>query len=202
VLHGGGAVTTRRALLLGALAAFAATACTPSARPPERAAAGPTPAATPPPELITWTTEARGILSDALTTLQTFEVFHAFRVSTATETTLRQPAELPWDPPTGAAWDEATHVTRGLHGRADQLFQAVTTANIDPSLWREQRRLADSTHDLLDLAEALNAYRDRIDLLPPGDASGALSLLDRGWAQWDAAAARWAITRSEPIACG
>ena len=92
-------------------------------------------------------------------------------------------------------------MTRGLRGRAEQLFQAVTTAHLDPSLWREQRDIADATHDLLDLGDALAAYRERVDVLPPGDGSNALSLLDNGWAHWDAVAARWGTSRGEPIAC-
>jgi hypothetical protein len=183
-----------------ALAALGVSAC---GRPAaQRAAPTAAPLAAPPPELQAWTTEARAMLSDTLTTLQTFEVLHALRVSNTPGSGMRQAFELAWDPPTGAAWDEATHVTRGLHGRADQLFQAVTMSSIDPNLWREQRQLADATHDLLDLAHALGAYRDRIDLLPPGDGSSAIGLLDKAWAQWDAAAARWGVSRSEPIGCG
>ncbi len=122
-------------------------------------------------------------------------------MSTAAQSGARQANELVWDPPTSATWDEATHVTRGLRGRAQQLFESVTTTKIDPSLWREQRRLADATHDLLDLGDALGAYRNRVDVLPPGDAGNALSLLDRAWAQWDTAAARWGISRAESIDC-
>jgi hypothetical protein len=153
------------------------------------------------PEFDRWNQEAQGILSDVRQTLRTFDSFQAFRASTASDSNARLPNELAWDPPTGAAWDEATHVTRGLHGRADQLFQAVTTASVDPGLWREQRQLADATRDLLDLGDVLGAYRDRLDVLPPGDASSALGLLDRAWAQWDATAARWGISRSEPMPC-
>jgi hypothetical protein len=106
-----------------------------------------------------------------------------------------------WDPPAAADWDEATHVARGLHGRADQLFQAVTTAAIDPGLWRQQRSTADAVHDLLDVGDSLLSYRSRIDVLPPGDASGALQLLDKTWAQWEAAAAHWGVSRAEAIGC-
>jgi hypothetical protein len=180
--------------------ALIASAC---ARPAERPAqAVPAPgAAEQQPELQAFTIEARSMLSDTLATLQTFEVLQAFRVSTAADSSPRQPSQLVWDPPTGAEWDEATHVTRGLRGRADQLFHAVTADNFSPTLWRDQRRLADATHDLFDLADALGAYRDRVELLPPGDASAALGLLDKAWAQWDVAAARWGISRAEPIGC-
>jgi len=136
-----------------------------------------------------------------LETLRTFEVFAAYRVSITPDSGLRFASELTWDPPTGAAWDNATHVARGLHGRADQLFQAVTTAQIDPSVWREQRSLADAIYELRVVGDALVAYRDRIDALPPGDASGALTLLDMAWTQWEGTAARFGISRSEPIAC-
>jgi hypothetical protein len=185
----------RREFLISSVALTAA-ACTRVAPRPQV----PT-AAAPPAEFDKWNLEARAILSDGLETLQAFEVFQAFRVSTAAQSSTRLGSELAWDPPTSAAWDEATHVTRGLHGRADKLFQAVTTTRIDPSLWREQRKLADATHDLFDLGERLAAYRNRLDVLPPGDAGNALGLLDQAWAQWDTAAARWGVARAEPIGC-
>jgi hypothetical protein len=181
-------------LLLGSLAVVAA-AC---ARPTPRQQSTPAGLS---PEFDVWNQEARGVLSDANETLRTFDVFQAFRVSTAVESSRRLPSELAWDPPISAAWDEATHVTRGIRGRTEQLFQAVTTARISPDLWREQRALADATHDLIDLAGVLAAYRDRVDDLPPGDAGAAVSLLDKAWSQFDAAAARWGIERAEPISC-
>ena len=185
----------RRAFLVSCVAATA-TACARTApRPP-----APTAVALPP-DFAAWNQEARGILSDGLETLRAFDVFQAFRVSTAAQSSARLANELAWDPPTSAAWDEATHVTRGLRGRAQQLFESVTTTKIDQSLWREQRKVADATHDLFDLGDALGAYRNRVDVLPPGDAGNALSLLDQAWAQWDSAAARWGIARAEPIEC-
>jgi hypothetical protein len=143
------------------------------------------------------------MLSDALQTLRTFDVYAAFRVSSASagDASQRPPSSLTWDPPTSAAWDEANHVTRGLHGRADQLFQAITKAQIDASFWREQRALADATHDLEDLGDALQAYRARIDALPPGDASSSLKLLDSAWALWEGIATRFGVSRGEPILC-
>lgn len=142
------------------------------------------------------------MLSDSLGALRTFDVFQAFRVTTASDSGMKLASELDWDPPSSDAWDEATHVTRGLHGRAEQLFQAVTTAQLDPSLWREQRSMADATHDLLDLGQALAAYRERVDVLPPGDASNTLSLLDKAWIQWDGVAGRWGMSRGELVSCG
>jgi hypothetical protein len=141
------------------------------------------------------------MLSDALKALRTFDVFHAFRASSAAEGSMALGAQLAWDPPTSATWDEATHVARGLHGRAEQLFLAMTSAQIDPNLWRERRTLADAAHDLLDLADALGGYRDAIDRLGVGEASGALGQLDKIWAQWEATAARWGVSRAEVIGC-
>ncbi len=186
----------RRLFLIGSVTGTVALACTRTA--PRLSA--PTAVALPA-EFERWGQEAHGILSDGLETLRAFEVFHAFRVSTAAQASTRLGSELSWDPPTSAAWDEATHVTRGLHGRAEQLFQSVTTTRLDASLWRAQRELADATHDLLDLGERLGAYRNRIDVLPPGDATNALGLLDQAWAQWDTAAARWGVGRGEPFDC-
>jgi len=179
----------RRSLLLSAIAALA-TACSRvvATRPPAASAVLPA-------EFDRWNQEAQGILSDGLQTLRTFDDFQAFRAGNAS-------AGLAWDPPTGAAWDEATHVARGLHGRAEQLFRVVTTATLDQTVWREQRSLADATHNLLDLGDALGAYRDRVDTLPPGDAAGGLELLEAAWSQWDTAAAGFTISRSEPIAYG
>jgi hypothetical protein len=184
----------RRSLFLSAAVLFA-TAC---ARATPRAAA---PTLAPPPDVDPWNQEARGILADVLRTLRTFDDFQAFRVSTTNDSSMRLASELAWDAPSSAAWDEATHVTRGLHGRADQLFAVVTTARIDANLWRSRRTLAEATHDLLDLSDAMGAYRDRVDGMPPGDASGALALLNAAWAQWEAAAADWGVSRAESIKC-
>ena len=140
------------------------------------------------------------MLSEALQALRTFDAFHAFRVSSATQSDVQLSAELAWDPPTSAAWDQATHVARSMPGRAEQLFVAVTNTRVDPDLWREQRAIADRTSDLLDLGTALNGHRDRIDRVG-GDATGALAQLEQVWAQWDASAARWGLSRSEAIGC-
>lgn len=185
----------RRGFLISSLALTAAACSRPAPRPP-----APTAIALPA-EFDRWNQEARGILSDGLETLRAFDIFQAFRVSTSPQSSMRLGSELAWDPPSSAAWDEATHVTRGLHGRAEQLFQSVTSSKIDTSLWREQRKLADATHDLLDLGDALSVYRNRVDGLPPGDASNSLGLLNQAWTQWDTAAARWGIGRAEPIDC-
>jgi hypothetical protein len=149
-----------------------------------------------------WRAEAQGMLSDALQTLRTFDIWAAYRVSITPGSGQRLPASLTWDPPTDAAWDMAMHVSRSLHGRAEQLFRAIIGASIESSLWREQRAMADSAHDAIGLGDALLAYYERIDRLPPGDASGALDLLDRAWTQWETVAARWGLSRSEPIGCG
>ena len=185
---------SRRYLLLSTLALAACGRVQPRQRQPTLLPARPA-------EMDRWLQEARGILSDVLESLRTFDTFQAFRASTAPNTSTRLPSELMWDPPTSAAWDEATHVTRGVHGRAEQLFNAVTTTRLDASLWRQQREAADATHELLDLSEALAAYRDRIDALPPGDAASALGLLDRAWARWETTAARWGVARAELVGC-
>lgn len=184
----------RRGMLIGMLGVVA-TACS---RVAPRSAQ---PDVTAGPEFDAWAQEARGMLSDALQALRTFESFHAFRVSTAATSDLRLASELAWDPPTSAAWDEATHNARGLRGRAEQLFLSVTNAQIAPGLWREQRAAADRAHDLLGLGDALATYRDRIDRLGVGDASGALDPLDRLWQQWETSAARWGVGRFEPLGC-
>src|SRR6266704_4275910 len=96
----------RRFFLLSCAAATA-SACARTAPRPPAPTAMPLPA-----DFGGWNQEARGILSDGLETLRAFDVFQAFRVSTAAQ------SSMAWDPPTSAAWDEATHVTRGLYGRA------------------------------------------------------------------------------------
>jgi hypothetical protein len=155
-----------------------------------------------PPDFDRWNQEAQGMLSDVLQTLRTYDNFQAFRVSMTEGSNMRLGSELAWDPPTSAAWEEATHVTRGLNGRAEQLFQAVTTARLDPNVWRDRRDIADATHGLLDLGDILSAYRERIDILPPGDAAASLGLLDKAWGQWDAVAARWNVSRAQAVRCG
>jgi hypothetical protein len=186
----------RRRVLLAVLAMSAASACAPVRSPQE-----PTPQPSSSALIDNWRASGLEIVADALSTLRTFDVFAAYRVSVTPGSGFRLPSTLAWDPPTGAAWDDATRVSRGLHDRADQLFMAISTASIDATLWRAQRQMADTTHDLMDLGDALQAYRDRVDGLPPGDASGPLDLLDRAWARWDAVAVRLGTSRSEPVAC-
>ena len=159
----------------------------------------PTPITASPPELDSWRELIQVMLSEGLEALRTFDVFAAYRVASAPESSLRLASELAWDPPTGKAWDAATRISAGLHGRADQLFIAITTTSIDPALWRTQRELADITHSLADLGDGLRAYRNRIDRVPPGDASSALDQLEKAWAQWEATAARMGLSRSESI---
>jgi hypothetical protein len=190
----------RRPLLVTAVLAVTAAACGASqtreapVRPEQ-----PTPQTVP--DFEPWTREAHAILSDGLHSLGTFDDFIAFRASTTAGSELRRPAELVWDPPTGDAWAEATHVAAGLHGRAEQLFNVISTARLDEQLWRQQRELADDAHALMDLGDALQAYSQRVQSLPPGDASGTLSLLDQAWDRWDAAAASWGLSRAETLSC-
>src|SRR5579884_3596304 len=182
---------SRRGLLVGGSALLLATACRqPSPRP------APTTEAAPLADLDKWSHEAAGLLQDAIDSLRTFDTFHAFRLSTVAAD--GQP--LSWDPPTSAAWNDATHVARSSHGRASSLFQAISTARVDPSQWRDLRAAAEHAHGLIDLADALAAYRDRVDQLPPGDALQALPLLEQAWSLWDNVAAPWGFTRAEPIA--
>ncbi|MBV9168760.1 MAG: hypothetical protein JOZ81_01585 [Chloroflexi bacterium] len=186
----------RRRELLLSLAALVGAACV---KPPERPAEAPQ--ASLPPDFDSWQREAHAILSDALDTLRTFDIFLAYR-ATSPGSNSRMPNDLDWDPPTSAAWNEATHVSQGLSGRAAQLFQAVSTARIDASLWREQRQAAENVHTLLDLGAALATFRGRVDALTPGDASSATGLLDQVWTRWTDAAGAWGVSRSEAIGCG
>jgi hypothetical protein len=138
---------------------------------------------------------AQAMLSDALRTLRTFEVYVAFRTGGAQ-------AALAWDPPSSAAWDSATATARGLHAHADQLMAQLTMASVDPTLWREQRALAQTAHDLGLLGEALQAFRDRADRLPAGEVMGSVSLLDSAWTKWDALATQFGLSRGDAIGCG
>jgi hypothetical protein len=144
-----------------------------------------------------WRREARSILTDSLETLQTFDTLAAFRNSGATRS---GGIELAWDPPTSDAWAEATHVTRGATGRAAQLLQAISNAQLDPSQWRHRRELAEAANALVDLGGALGAYRLRIDR-PGGEGTPPSELLQQAWDFWEAAATRWGVNRAEAIPC-
>jgi hypothetical protein len=170
-------------------------------RPAPRAPDAETPAVTPP-GADTWRNEAQAILSDGLQALQTLTVFAAFRISNATSSDLRSLSELPWDPPTSADWDEATHNARALHGRAEHLLQTISTSQVEASYWRERRDRAEAANGLIEMSDAIAAYRDRIDhLFPGGDSSGTLDALDRAWTAWDSSAAAWGVRRSELLGC-
>jgi hypothetical protein len=185
----------RRLALFGIAATVFAGCARPARRP--RTTAEAEPVATP----QQWNADAKDMLLDSLAALRTFDDYQAFRMSTAAASEARPGSELSWDPPTLKAWDAATRVARGFPVRAEQFFRSITAATIDQNLWRERRSAADAAHDLGDLGSALVAYRSRLDLLRPGDASGALGLLNEAWARWEAAAARWGLSRAETIGC-
>jgi hypothetical protein len=190
-------VTRSRRVLLVSFALTLAAAC---ARVGQRAQ--PPAFGEPQAEFKRWENEAKAILSDGLETLRTFEVYAAFRVSLAPSSERRAATDLVWDAPSNAAWNEATHVARGLHGRAEQLFLGVSTAQVDAALWRQQRDMADGANLLVDLGDALRAYRERLDHLDAAsDGTAVWELLDRVWAQWDASATRWRVSRTELVAC-
>jgi hypothetical protein len=187
----------RRKLLLG-VALLAAAGCV---RPAQRGAvATSVPEGLPQAEALTVT--ARSIVTDALEALRVFDAFAAYRIATAESSSSRTQSELLWDPPLSADWDEATRVATGTHGRAEQVLIAFSRAPYDPSAWRERRAFADAVQDLVDLGDALAAYRQRVDRLAPrGDGSSALGLLESAWTRWDAVAARWGLSRAEALAC-
>jgi hypothetical protein len=187
----------RRELLIG-LGGLGLAACV---RPAPRAPA-PTESPERPAEFSAWEREAKAILSDALQTLRTFEDFLAFRLTFAAQTDRRATSELAWDPPSGRAWDEATHVARGLRGRSEQLFQQVSQRVVDAAAWREQRDMAANASALRDLGDALDDFRVRTQYLAAaGDGTAAWEVLDRAWARYDASAAQWGTGRAELIAC-
>jgi hypothetical protein len=133
----------------------------------------------------------------------TFEDYAAFRVSAAEESDRRAPSDLAWDPPTTAAWDEAAHVARGLHGRAEQLFLTISSRQVSADWWRQQRDMAQWARDLMDLGDALASYNARVERFGTrSDGTEAWDMLDRTWAQWESSAQRWAVSRAESIACG
>lgn len=195
MLTPGPLLTRRRALLYLALSfGLACTRVTERAQPP--------PAPTSMPELDGWRAEVQAMLGDGLQTLRTFDVFAAYRISVTSDSGRRSANELVWDPPTGMEWDAASHIARSLRGRADQLMQAISNTQVDARIWREQRLLADVVHDVGRVGDALAAYRDRLDGLRPGDASGALELLGEAWDKWEQIAGRIGVSRAEAVGCG
>ena len=93
-------------------------------------------------------------------------------------------------------------MARGLHGRSEQLFLSISTRQLESADWRNQRDWAQASHDLLDLGDALNAYLERVNRLPPGgDGTSSWGLLDAAWAHWHANAANWGVSRAELIGC-
>ncbi len=191
------ALLTRRLVLIEALAALG-WAC-------QRPAPRPTATATriAPEAFSGWQREAREILSDALQTLRTFEGYLAFRANNVRTGNQDGPVELAWDPPTRMQWAEALHVSEGLRGRAQQLFLAIARSEVNPAAWREQRDWAQSAQELVDLGDALNAYRARLERIPADSrAMDTQDALDQVWARWESSASQWGASRVERIACG
>jgi hypothetical protein len=172
------------------------------------ACARPTPRPTPPPEapdtsaLDAWDAEAQDVLAKALGVLHTFDTFSAYRISRVNNSSLRSPRELVWDPPTTAEWADAQDSARSLKARAGSLFQAVSTANIDPNLWRERRVLAAASRSLADMTNWLVSYQEAVATLErESDGSRALPSLSKAWEQWEASSAYWSVDTTEAIGC-
>jgi hypothetical protein len=180
----------RRQFLLGLGAGTLLSACAPPAPRPT-----PPLAVIPADQRAAWEQEAHAVLSDAIDTLRTFDILIAFRSSRGRDTG----PELTWDPPPTSDWQEATHVTTGMRGRADRLLQAIGNASVDAAAWRERRDVAAAADDLLDLADALGTCRERVEA--GGDEGETIRLLDATWARWDQVASGWNVTRAEAIAC-
>lgn len=189
----------RRRLLLSSLgiAAAAASACV-RPRPRQEPAASPTDAA----QLERWDAEARSLLARAAGALRTFDALAAYQLTAAPKSSLRSVRELEWDPPTTSEWTDASQAASDVRTRSMALQGAVATSTPDPALWRERRRLAAATRSLFDMAEAMIEYRGAAEALPPeSDGGEASRSLQRAWNRWEASAAYWNVTRSEPIAC-
>ncbi len=186
----------RRSLLLGALAALAGGCVRPNARVPA-----------PPPsasisEVQAWDAEARAILEQALEPLRTFDTYAAYRIGHVPKSALRSPREIPWDPPSTPAWNQALAGLEPLHTRAAQLYEIVAASTPDESLWRERRALAAATRALSEMTDALLQYRDAIAKLDEdSDGGSALPHLGDAWHNWELSAGRWNVGRAEPIPC-
>jgi hypothetical protein len=177
-----------------AVLAGGAAACV---RPAERE----TPAQPPPStdEAAAWSDEAASVLADTQAALRVCDTYAAYRLSASA----RGSTEPIWDPPTSAEWLATQQQASALRQRADQLFQTIANARVDPSVWRERRAQAAGAHELINAADALRAYLDRANhFAPDGDGSGGLDALKTAWSHWDAAAQAWGIDRAERITCG
>jgi hypothetical protein len=155
-----------------------------------------------PTALAAWDPQARTILADALHALTTYDVFAAFRASTAARSSLRTPRELDWDPPSSADWSAADEATTRVQRQSAELFGAVSRSTLDPDLWRERRRAAEAARALADLGGALARYRDEAQALDPeSDGGSAHSSLRRAWDRWETSATYWGVTRGERLSC-
>lgn len=185
---------SRRRLLLGT-GALALAGCV---RVPGRPAA---PAPRPLTGEAAWRAEGAALSLLALSALNTFETFAAFRIGAASESALRTPNDLPWDPPTEEAWTAALHATGALRQRAATLLQSIASAPSDDSNWRRQRALADNAHAFNNLADAMDGYISAIhELNPVGDGSVAQAPLQQSWTVWTVVAEGWGIQRAQAVA--
>lgn len=188
----------RRRFVLGVLAA-AASACI---RPEPRATL--TPPSGDLEQLERWRAEGRAILQEADPALRTFDVYAAYRLSTAADSVsdARYPGEPAWYPPKKAALQDAMEIADRLQPRGVELHRLVTTSLLDDSVWRERRQLADITIVLADMTDALKAYRDAAGRIAPRtDGSEALPRLLRARARWTAAADGLGVVRYESMGC-
>jgi hypothetical protein len=144
--------------------------------------------------------QSRQIVAQALVSLRALDSFAAWRISRASNSSLRSPSELEWDPPSASSWAAVDRLA-SLRDQARALYQSITGAADDADTWRSRRQLAEMLHSLVDAIDGQMAYRAALDQLagPDGEASAVTNLLDRAEAQWKVAAAALGIANVESI---
>ena len=187
----------RRPFLAGLAALAGATACVRPAPPP------PAPSPEPWSEPDAWAGEAQGIVRDLRAALGVFDAYVAFRGSDGPQ--VASSPDLPWDPPTSQAWNEATAALGDLKARADLLGARVDRSVAPESRWRDRRQLAARAQQLSAAVDATRELRQALDEVPPGARGvgpAAVGALDRAWSLWNASAADWGATAGETFGCG
>jgi hypothetical protein len=144
--------------------------------------------------------QARSIVAQALVSLRALDSFAAWRISRVSNSSLRSPSELEWDPPSASSW-AAVDKLAGLHDQVQAMYQSIVGATDDPNTWRSRRQLAEALHNLVDAIDGQSAYRAALDQLagPDGEASAVTNRLDRAESQWKLAAEALGISNVETI---
>ncbi|MBI4495130.1 MAG: hypothetical protein HY690_20335 [Chloroflexi bacterium] len=143
-------------------------------------------------QIARWRAEFVAIRAEAVPLLMAMADYSFYLPSVASATSLRTPDEFDWDPPNAPTWAELEPHLCPLNRRAALLHADASAAPQTLGDWRFRRAVAEGTHQLLLMAEYVQAYYAETAQLPSHQDGGATRhLLAAAYRYWGESEATW-----------